>query len=1340
MKFLNILISLLFPSSLLAFTVNFSHLGIDKGLSHSTVADILQDRYGFMWFATYNGLNRYDGYDFKVYYHDAADSLSIGSSIIRCMEMDENNGIWIGTDVGLSLYDPKLDVFYNYFYGNDKQKREVGDIVCLDDDKLLLSTKIGLQIFDTKLHKFDKADVPEELKNVVSWTIYRYDDTVYISSDKGLFEYSLVTKKVRPLLKGDYGVNVILSILKLSDTELWIGTEGSGLYRINPMTGDYENFRDGKCGLSSNYVRSLAVDVSGCLWVGTINSLNIFQKEKNTFTVYESNPLEDNTLSHTSVRSLYKDNNGGMWVGTYFGGVNYYHPLQQRFHNIRNVPYHNSLSHNVISCIVEDECGNLWIGTNDGGLNKYDAMSHRFTCYSKEDGLAANDIKTVYVDESTKKVYIGMHTSNGLSLLDQRSGIIKNYMFGRELMTERGIYQIIYAGGRELLLGATHGTVLSFDMDTEKATLLSFDDGSLLEQRVSVLFKDTFGRIWMGTHDGIKVYNRRGDTLYDCHIETVERELRGYSVNVVHESVDGVFWIGTSNGLYKFTDKDDKLFHYTVSKGLPNNVVVGILEDKEGKLWISTEHGMSCFSPDKCTFRNYTATDGIQSNQFTPYAYCRTNSGRMYFGGVNGITEFNPSSLPDNPYMPSVVITDLSVSNKIVEPNDDTGILVRHISETKEITLLPSQSVFSLYFSVPDYISGCHNMFAYRLDGYEDEWVYTDGSNRTVSYSNLLPGKYRFMIKAANKDGLWNNVPTELDIIVLPAWYDTWWARGVFVAFVLIAIILVARFLWFRKSVRMQLEMERIDKERMKEMHESKLRFFINLSHELRTPLTLILAPLREAMNSISDKKVLSKLKHVNSNANRLLYLVNQLMDYRRAELGIFKLKVKKQELFVTVSHIYQYYKALADDAGIDYELVAEQDGKEVWYDSSYIELILNNLLSNAFKYTERGGSVTLSARYEDGRLLLKVADTGKGIPMEKQKLIFERFYQIDKDHIGSGIGLSLVKKLVEVHHGTVAIESEQGKGSVFIVELPGKVEDYTSEEICYDTEDVSGVYSTNPEEMYLFDVENTLEDEAEWIPESENNDKNATVLVVEDNVEIREYLSSSLSRRFNVLKAGNGEEALSIIDSNTVNLVITDVMMPVMDGIQMCKRIKRNIQTCHIPVIMLSAKSDVKDRMEGLNTGADDYIPKPFYIDLVVKKVNNMLRTYMLALEHYAKSDEVEPEKVAMNAMDKEFLEKAMEVVKEHLNDIDFTANVFASEMNMARSTLHNKIKAVTGNSALDFIRKIRFSEACRLLKEGKYSVTEIGEMVGFNTPSYFSTSFKKYIGCLPSEYAKRD
>ena len=533
-----------------------------------------------------------------------------------------------------------------------------------------------------------------------------------------------------------------------------------------------------------------------------------------------------------------------------------------------------------------------------------------------------------------------------------------------------------------------------------------------------------------------------------------------------------------------------------------------------------------------------------------------------------------------------------------------------------------------------------------------------------------------------------------------------------------------------------ELELERRDKEHQEEINQMKMRFFINISHELRTPLTLILAPLQEIINKISDRWTRNQLEYIQRNANRLLHLVNQLMDYRRAELGVFELKVKQENAHQLIQDNFLFYDKLARHKKITYTLHSELEEKEELFDPNYLELIVNNLLSNAFKYTESGQSITVTLKEENNWLVLQVSDTGIGIPINKQGKIFERFYQIESEHVGSGIGLSLVQRLVELHHGRIELDSEEGKGSTFSVYLPQDINIYKSSELASNDakNEEDQVYSTNSKEMYFIDTEKVENETIET-----GDKKRGTILIVEDNNEIRHYLSSGLSELFNTLEAGNGEEALEKLKENEVDIIVTDVMMPVMDGIKLCKNVKQNIRTCHIPVIILSAKSETKDQMEGLQMGADDYIPKPFSLAILTTKIQNMMRTRRRMLERYSKSLEVEPEKITFNAMDEALLKRAVAIVEKNMDNIEFSTDEFAREMNMSRSNLHLKLKAITGESTIDFIRKIRFNEAAKLLKDGRYTVAEVSTMVGFNTPSYFATSFKKYFGCLPTEYIKK-
>lgn len=1322
--------------------INFSYISLNDGLSQSTVFAIDQDKRNNMWFATYDGVNKYDGYAFTVYQHDSSNPNSIANDIARTVHTDSQGRVWVGTRDGLSLYNEEKDLFLNFYYTKNGKNTQVNGIAELTPDQLLVSTNEGLLLFHISRSQFIDSALSPAMHKLVASTLTKQGNEVYIGTNNGLFVYSIPSKKLE-MFSGTLANKRIQAVLKQSPTRLWVATEGHGLYLFNPKTHAEKNYLHlpgNPQSISSNYIRSLALDAQNRLWIGTFNDLNIYHEGTDSFTSYTSNPVKSGSLSQPSVRSIFMDSQGGIWLGTYFGGLNYYHPLKNRFQNIKRIPYHNSLNDNVVSCIVEDDDRNLWIGTNDGGLNLYNPTTKLFSYYTLQEGqpsgISSNNIKAVYVDESKKLVYIGTH-AGGLSVLNRRSGRIEHFNTHNSSLIDQNIYNILPDDPHHLWLATLSGLV-RFNPDTRTFTTIQHEKNGtpIQNRRITTLFRDTHHRLWVGGEDGLSIYTTHQGTVQSAPILPAHSALHNAFINCVHQAANGTFWIGTREGVYGYNEKTKQLQHYTTAQGLPNNVLYGILEDASGRLWMSTNKGLTCFNPETETFRNFTESDGIQSNQFNTSSYCRSAGGQLYFGGINGITTFRPELLIDNPYTPAVVITNLRLFNKIVRPDDETGILTKNISDTQRITLEAAQSSFSLEFVVSNYISGRHNTFAYTLDGYDKEWYYLS-DQRTVSYSNLPQGTYRFLVKAANSDGKWNDTPTTLEIVILPIWYKTWWAILLFLLLSAGFLTFVFRFFWMRKSMETQLELERMDKERQEEINQMKMRFFINISHELRTPLTLILAPLQEIMNRVSDRWTRSQLNYIQRNANRLLHLVNQLMDYRRAELGVFELKVQHANAHQLIQENFLFYDKLARHKKIHYTFCSELEDQEVLFDANYLELIVNNLLSNAFKYTEADQSITVTLKMAGDNLLLQVSDTGIGIPINKQGRIFERFYQIESEHVGSGIGLSLIQRLVELHHGHIDLQSEVNQGSTFSVYLPQNVSVYSAAELSPVTVDESShghTHSTNSKEMYFIDTQR-VEDE---VIESADK-KRGTILLVEDNQEILQYLSNGLSDLFNTLLAPNGEAALEVLKENDVDVIITDVMMPVMDGIKLCKAIKQNIRTCHIPVLILSAKTDVKDQMEGLQVGADDYMPKPFTLSVITAKIQNMLRTRHRMLERYSKTLVVEPEKITFNAMDEALLKRAVAIVEKNMDNIEFSTDEFAREMNMSRSNLHLKFKAITGESTIDFIRKIRFAEACKLLKEGRYTVSEVSSMVGFNTPSYFATSFKKYFGCLPTEYIKQ-
>ena len=1320
--------------------IRFSYVGLKEGLSHSTVFDINQDRNGYMWFATSDGVNKFDGYNLRVYRHEYTNPASIASDLTRCIAIDGQNRIWIGTREGLSFYNQDLDVFDNYYYKKGGKNIAVSSIAPMSKDLLMLGTTEGIILFDIPGERFLNDTLSSAVHLLKPQTLIQQGDEIYIGTSRGVYTYHPGTNNLQRLLKLPDGLQ-IQAILCQMVNYLWIATEGDGLFLYNRKTNELKNYRseDTTSGLNSNFVRSLALDLENRLWIGTYNGLNIYKEGEEKFFSIQNTELQQGSLSQNSVRSIFRDSQGGMWLGTYWGGLNYYHPLCNRFQDIKHVPFANSISNNVVNCIVEDSQDNLWIGTSDGGLNLYDSRSKRYKNYPFADNSHSfKDIKTVYVDEEQDKIYVGAHAA-GIMVLNRKNGREEFFNRRNSDLPSNNIYSIISDDADGLWIASLEHLV-HYDIAGRRFSVISKDvQGNPMQEHSRLLFRDSQKRLWIGGETGCSVYNTKGTLLYANHDFHIPDILAQSFINCFYESTSGSIWIGSRNGLFTLNPEKGKVTHYTTDNGLPSNTIQGILEDSYGRLWLSTNQGLSCFDPGSQKIHNYTISDGLQSNQFNAGSYCRTSGGSMLFGGINGITSFRPETLIDNPYSPKPVINKLFVYNKEVLPNDDTAILSQSIENTSSITLQSYQNSFALSFVVSNYIAGRHNTFSYMLKGYDNDW-YTQKDNNLVTYSNLPAGDYTFILKSANNDGKWSDGEAILHIRILPVWYRTWWFITLLVFFLLLLASGAARYFYLRKKQAVQLKMQKLDKERQEEVTQMKIRFYIDISHELRTPLTLIVAPLQELIKHTTAHWEQEKLLYIQRNTNRLLHLVNQLMDYRRAELGIFQLKAGYGNAYQRVMNTFMNYESLAKRKEIDYNLYSELQNEDVLFDANYLDIIVNNLLSNAFKYTESGESITVSL-YREGRdLVLQVSDTGVGIPPEKQKKIFERFYQVENTHEGSGIGLSLIQRLVELHHGRIDLQSQVDKGSTFSIYLPQDEEMYRPGELSEaddDSEDVR-FYTTNAHDNYIGDEE---------IPKSEEppvpvNGKRETILIAEDNEELRQYIVSGLSPEYNVLEAENGEvawEMLKACKENDIDLVITDVMMPRLDGIQLCKSIKQNLKTCHIPVYMLSAKVDVKYQLEGLKIGATDYIAKPFSMIVLKTKIQNMLRMRYRMFERYSNTTEIEPEKITNNSMDEELIKRAIAIVERNMDNVEFSTEQFAREMNMSRSNLHLKLKAITGKSAIDFIHKIRFNRACQLLKEGKYTVSEISFMVGYNTPSYFALRFKKYMGCLPTEYGKK-
>lgn len=1320
----------------------FKRLSVDDGLSQNTVFALTQDHNNRMWVGTADGLNCYDGYRFVTFYNDLSDSTSLANNRINSLCTDRNGTVWAGTLVGLSRYNVVGNNFTNYYLsGNQPMK-----VYAIEDlgitEELLLATNLGLVVFDKKT---GRMNIVSYLTNVNIYAICLVDDGVLLGTASGVYFYYIRNGEVKQLLP-QLQKEVISDIIYDPKTKYcWIGSLGNGLYCIDDKFRVIKHYTQqyGVGRLTSNSVRILQQDENGKIWIGTVNALFVFNPMTETFDKCSFSYEDQTSLGHNSVRSFYKDNQGGIWVGTYYGGINYYHPMAPSFSVLRHSLHHNSLNDNTVSCIVEDpRKESLWIGTNDGGLNCYNRKEHRFSYYSQNgssNSLKSNNIKCVFPDEDGN-VYVGTH-GGGLSYIHVKTGQVENYTIPQAVSTKNSCYALLDGQDGTFWVGTMVG-LYQFDRKNKTFSLhpLANKYTKLNEVLIYTFCRDSQGRVWIGTEESLFVCTGDGKVRELTDKSPVRSATLIQTFGILEDSHKNI-WIASTTGLYKYNEKEDSFNYYSTHDGLPNNYIYGILEDTENRLWLTTNKGLSCFDPEQNTFRNYTTQDGLSHNQFNHYGLCKTHDGIFFLGTLGGITYFNPAGFVDNPFAPNAVISGASVLNHPLSHAQKEG-MAHFYQDEKGVMLgmsFPSNmKLFNIAFTVVNYLAGKRNMFAYKLEGFDKDWFYTQEINsREVSYSNLPPGKYIFRVKACNNDGKWSERPVEFFVCITPMWYQTWWFKLLVVLLISGVIGFVIYFLIARAKLKMQMQIEHIERDKIEEISQEKVRFYINMSHELRTPLTLILGPLEELLEQSNtfDKRAQKKLSYIYKNGQRLLHIINQLLDFRRAELGALPIHVVPTDVDEVAVGVFSMFKETALKRNINYSFQSELGGIQLPADKMYLEMIMMNLLSNAFKFTPDGKDIELSLWKQEDCFGFSVKDGGIGISPDKQKRIFERFYQVDETRRGTGIGLSLVKCLVTKHHGDISIKSELGQYTEFSVSLPIVLSDYS------DVEQEGEDHTHRADEVALpLLVESEIEvahGEAEGPVEDDMGEKDI-ILLVDDNKEMIDYLRDHFHSKYITLTAKDGGEALDILKEQKVDVVLSDVMMPGVDGIKLCELIKKNLSTCHIPVILLSAKGNLDAQFTGIRAGADDYIAKPFSMSLLQGKIANILRGRQRLRHFYSDTIDIDTAKMTSNPLDEEFMTKAIKVVEKNIDNGDFSIGELAEELCISRSTLFLKMNSISGEPPANFIRRIRLNRACKMMLEGRYSISEISGMTGFSSPSYFTTSFKKYVGCLPTEYVK--
>ena len=886
---------------------------------------------------------------------------------------------------------------------------------------------------------------------------------------------------------------------------------------------------------------------------------------------------------------------------------------------------------------------------------------------------------------------------------------------------------------------------------------------SISHNDVWVITEDRFGRIWLGTRGGglnCLLFEDKDGGIFHHWLQNQNEEngLSSNNINAICEAKnimdladsETVLWVGTSDGLNRFTIKNsvstdlydieiENLF-YTVKDGLPDNSVNSIIEDENGNLWLGTGSGISFFDVNTKTFTNFSSSDGINGTLMNPESALRLDNGLILFGSTKGLNIFNPQNIQLSPYKPNVVITDFQIFNKSLEIGNNSR-LKKSIQTTDEIELSHDQDVFSFEFAALDYNSSQSIEYAYKMEGFDKDWI-ESGKRRFVTYTNLDPGKYEFKVKSTNADGIWNDQVTSLNIIVNPPWWKTLWAYCLYVVLILLGLVGIRRFELNRAKLRNELKLREFEVRKKTELEEVKSRFFANLSHEFRTPLMLIKGPLEQLKTGKGNDKYSENIDLIERNSDRLKELIDQLLELSQLEKAAIPLKAKQENLVTILKGLLSSFESLAKQKNISIKFESDSDNIVCWIDRDKLEKVVNNLFSNAFKFTPDGGSVSVTVNKksieEKPFAEIKITDSGVGIPKDKIDKVFDRFFQVDdstqRSHGGSGIGLALVKEFVELHKWNISVDSEKDKGTEFKIQIPLWV-DYLNEDEKIQTESLSDSESIA---LNKIKEEKYFEPSTRIIKQDEFADANnkPSILIVDDSEDVRKYLSGLLESIYKISEAKNGEVGIIAATENMPDLIISDVMMPSMDGIEFCRRIKSEWQTSDIPVILLTAKASAESKIEGLEIGADDYLTKPFDSKELFTRIKNLLEQRKRLRDKYNQEPDALTKTVGLNKADQEFLNKFLELIENNLDKTNFGTEQLSKELFVSRTQLHRKILSITGQAPGEFIRIIKLKKAAKLLLDGKLSVTQVAYEIGFSSPAQFTRAFSKQFNCVPSEY----
>ncbi|MEL7598961.1 MAG: two-component regulator propeller domain-containing protein [Proteiniphilum sp.] len=1300
----------------------FTKISIAEGLSQSNVKSICQDSMGFMWFGTRNKLNRYDGVSMKIF--DVVDEQqSITNNNIGALLEDSERKLWVGTDKGIFIFDPFFERFRFFDLKTDEGiqiTNWVSDIKMDADGNIwIVIPGQGLFLYiktDRRLEYFAIGSYEEPDQGNPQCLYIGANGSVWIGTNGGgVYLYDKDNQRFTQYLGNAIGSNTlsgqnIYTIAEYGD-ELVIGIHEGKLLKLHKRRNILTEFSSEE--VNYKIIRCIAT-INDQLWVGTQYGLFIIDEKNNSTTHLTESFVNPYSISNNVIEKIYQDKEGGVWIGTYSGGLSYLSNQGMHFEKYIPTLEKGSISCKQVSILAEDHLNRIWVGTDDRGVSVFYPETGKFIQFPENGNMNALNQRVISILLQPDKAWIG-YFKNGIDLLSL-SESRKIHYSGKDLqLNEASPFALCEDRHGNIWLGNGWGVYLCDDNSMKFKHIEEF--GSLY---VFDILEDSNGSIWVASMGG-------GVAKYDPVTSEIKwyrndmnepKSISSNSVSSITETSDGTVWFSTDRGgISRYNKDSDDFTSFSIKQGLPDDVAYKIVEDENNNLWFGTNRGLVHFNPVTESIRVFTRHDGLLSNQFAYKSGLSAKSGKLYFGNNEGMIAFEPSQFTPNTYNPPVYITSININNRALEIGVKDSTLDRSIVFTDKIRLKHDQSNISIDFAALSFTAPQSNRYAYKMEGLDNEWNFTNHEH-SISYSKLPPGNYIFRVKGSNNDGLWNDSGQSLIIDILPPWWQSSVAKYTYFFLFLISLILFLVWNDRRQKKKHLARQKLFEVEKEKELYDSKIEFFSNVAHEIKTPLTLINGPLESLKEmQIENSEINKNIDIIEDNTNQLILLINQLLDFRKIDNKNFAIHLQLLNINQFLREVFSKFELIASRKNKRMELQLPDKEFEIPVDRDGVMKILNNLFLNAIKYSDSEIMVTLTEINPD-RVAINVSNDGSKIPLEKKEKIFEVFYQLDSaksSPSGSGIGLSLSRAIARLHNGDLYLDGNVIGANSFVLELP-KVQEkevwISDQTVNYETQD-------NREE-YIKETN---------VP---------TILYVEDNEDVLSFVSEKFRKsEFTVLNSSNGKDAIKLLENNSVDIIISDVMMPEMNGFELCSHVKNTFEYCHIPIILLTAKNDIESKIDGLTAGAEVYIEKPFSYEYLLAQIRTILNNRMMERKAFLQRPSLPVQQTGMNKADEEFLEKVMNIITGNITDPDFGVEKLSELVYMSRSSLHRKIKALTDITPTDFIRVIRLKKAAELIRERNYRTNEVCYLVGINSPTYFNKLFQKQFNMTPKEYS---